>query len=130
VAVPPQLGCSTRIGLVAAASVHQHGRLCDTSSRFYDKDSRLCNKPGRLCNKDGRLPINPFSNTCSRAQVVELANPQPNPSQINNRPAPGGGGVGDGPPHESSSRLDARFGLRPGFFAAASSSSGESWTLR
>ena len=91
-AVPPQLGCSTRIGLVAAASVHQHGRLCDTSSRFYDKDSRLCNKPGRLCNKDGRLPINPFSNTCTHAQVVELVNPQPNPSQINHRPAPGGGG--------------------------------------
>ena len=66
--------------------VQQHGRLCNKRGRLYDRSSRLC-------NKDGRLPIDPLSNTCDRAQVVELANPQPNPSQINDRPAPGGGGL-------------------------------------
>jgi hypothetical protein len=66
------------------------GRLCDTNSR-------LCYKHGRLCNRNGRLPINPFSDTCSRSQGIELAIPQPNPSRINHHPAEGSGeGVGGG----------------------------------
>jgi len=52
---------------------------------------------GRLCNKHSRLPINPFSDTCSRSQDIELAIPQPNPSRINHHPAEGSGeGVGGG----------------------------------
>jgi hypothetical protein len=63
---------------------------------LYDTDGRLCSKHGRRCNTDSRCPIDPLSTTCSRAQVVELVNPQPNPSQINREPAEGGGGRGVG----------------------------------
>jgi hypothetical protein len=93
-AVPSQLGCPNRNRLTAAASALERGRLCDKSGRLYDKDSRLCNKPGRLCNKRSRLLTDPFSKTSSHAPVVELVSPQPNPSQINDRPAPGGEGGG------------------------------------
>jgi hypothetical protein len=99
VAVSPQSGCLTRDRLTAATSVARRGRLCDKSGRLDDKDSRLCYKHDRLCNKDSRLPIDPFSKTSSYAHVIELVIPQPNPSQINLKPAEGGRGRGVGSHH-------------------------------
>jgi hypothetical protein len=101
VAVLPQPGCLTRDALAAATSVTRRGRHCNKSGRLYDTDGRLCSKHGRRCNTDSRCPIDPLSTTCSRAQVVELVNPQPNPSQINREPAEGGGGEGGGGGHTS-----------------------------
>jgi hypothetical protein len=94
VAVSPQPGCLTCDTVTAATSLIRNGRLCNKHGRLYDTNNRLRYKPGRLCNKDNRLPIDPLSNTCKPAQVVELAIPQPNPSQINRQPAEGGGGEG------------------------------------
>jgi hypothetical protein len=98
VPVPAQPGCLTREGLTAATSVVRRDHPCDKSDRHYDKNIRLCSKPGRLCNKDSRLATDPFSKASSHAHVVELVSPQPNPSQINLKPAEGGRGGGGGVP--------------------------------
>jgi hypothetical protein len=114
VAVPRQSGCLTRDALTAAASATRRDRLCNKPGRLCDRNSRLCHTNSRLCNKDGRLPIDPFSNRSSPGHVIELANPQTNPSQINHHPAPGGGGRGSQLPSSATAigyRLNPTFSV-------------------